>query len=51
MYTLFAQVTGSTSGGGLGAAIGVLIWVVVVVALLAGIWKLFAKAGQPGWQR
>ena len=34
---------------GIGAAIGALLWLVVVVAMIAGIWKLFAKAGRPGW--
>lgn len=52
MHTLFAQVTTSTSvsgGGGIGSAIAGLIWLVVVVAMVAAMWKLFTKAGQPGW--
>jgi len=54
MHTLLAQVTTSTStsgsvAGGVASGIGALIWLVVVVAMLAGIWKLFTKAGQPGW--
>ena len=49
MYSLLAQVSSNNSGGGIGAAIGGLLWLVVIVALLAGIWKLFTKAGQPGW--
>ena len=32
----------------MGALIG-LIWLAVVVVVLAGMWKVFTKAGQPGW--
>jgi hypothetical protein len=52
LHTLFAQVTTSTNvsgGGGIGAGIAGLVWLVIVVAMLVAIWKLFAKAGQPGW--
>jgi hypothetical protein len=51
MNTVFAQVTTSTSvnsggaGGGIGAIIGLAIGVVLIVA----IWKVFQKAGKPGW--
>jgi Ca2+/Na+ antiporter len=36
----------------LGAAFGgamTLIWLAVVVAIVVGGWKMFEKAGQPGW--
>ena len=39
----------SSGGGGMGVAIVGLIYLVFVVAILAGMWKVFAKAGQPGW--
>jgi Family of unknown function (DUF5684) len=39
----------SSAGGGTGAAIVGLIELVFVVATVAGLWKVFAKAGQPGW--
>ncbi|MBI2214321.1 MAG: signal peptidase I [Acidobacteria bacterium] len=26
-----------------------LVWAVVVVAVIAGLWKVFVKAGKPGW--
>jgi len=26
-----------------------LVWLAVIVAILAGFWKVFVKAGQPGW--
>jgi len=53
MNTLIAQVTTSSSDASAGAAIGggiaTLVWLVVVVAMIAGLWKLFTKAGRPGW--
>ena len=36
------------AGGAVGA-IGGLIWLAVMVLLLAGMWKVFTKAGKPGW--
>lgn len=27
----------------------ILLWIVLVVALFAGMWKVFTKAGRPGW--
>ena len=44
---------GGAGGGGLVAALagGVfgLIWLAVVLVLIIGMWKIFTKAGQPGW--
>lgn len=44
----------SDNGGGglLAAGCGVvmfLVWAVVLVAVIAGMWKVFVKAGKPGW--
>lgn len=39
----------TSSGGGLGAIIGLIIYLAVVVFVIAGFWKTFVKAGQPGW--
>ena len=44
----------SSSGGGgmIGALFGgvfFLIWLVVFVVVVAGLWKVFEKAGEPGW--
>jgi hypothetical protein len=39
----------SSGGGGMGGAVVGLIELVFVVATVAGLWKVFAKAGQPGW--
>jgi len=50
MHTVFAQVTTSTSSGAVGGSIvASLIWLVVVVARVVALWKVFQKAGQPGW--
>lgn len=35
----------SAAGGGIGGLIGLVIAVIVIVAM----WKVFVKAGQPGW--
>lgn len=40
------QEYGEGGGGGL---LGLIIWLVVVVIMIAALWKVFAKAGQPGW--
>jgi hypothetical protein len=39
----------ASGGGGMGVAIVGLIELVIFVAFVAGLWKVFAKAGQPGW--
>lgn len=43
----------SGGGGGIMAAgcglIMGLVWLVVVVGVIAGLWKVFVKAGKPGW--
>ncbi len=33
----------------MGAVIVLIIYIGIMVAVLAGMWKAFAKAGQPGW--
>jgi uncharacterized membrane protein YhaH (DUF805 family) len=47
---LLAQADGSSSpqGGGMGI-VGTIIYLAILVAIIAGIWKAFEKAGQPGW--
>ncbi len=43
----------SGGGGGLMAAgcgmVMGLIWLVLIVVVIAGLWKVFVKAGKPGW--
>jgi hypothetical protein len=45
-----------TTGGGAGGIVAILfggvflvIWLIVMVAVAAGAWKVFEKAGEPGW--
>jgi hypothetical protein len=44
---------GDDGGGGGGAALGglflLLLYLAVLVAMIAGMWKTFEKAGEPGW--
>src|SRR5262249_47049540 len=43
---------GGGGGGLIGALFGgvfVLIWLAVVVLIFASLWKIFDKAGKPGW--
>lgn len=48
---LLAQNDFNQGGGGGGAAAGVvlIIELAILVVLIAGIWKIFTKAGKPGW--
>jgi len=49
---LLAQVEYSYSASGQGQAPGPLFWIceiAVTVLILAAMWKIFSKAGQPGW--
>jgi hypothetical protein len=40
---------GDTSGGGIAGALGGIIGLIVAVIVIAGLWKIFSKAGKPGW--
>jgi hypothetical protein len=43
------EVEYSASGGGGSAIVVLIIELVVAVLMIAGMWKVFAKAGEPGW--
>jgi len=45
----FAQSTNYTTRSSGGGGIGALIELVVLVFLVIGLWKVFTKAGRPGW--
>ncbi len=47
LATLVAQ--SSSTGTGVCGAVGALLWLAIVVLIIAGFWKVFTKAGQPGW--
>jgi uncharacterized membrane protein YhaH (DUF805 family) len=46
--SLLAQATSNGDSGGMMMFLG-LLWVVVFVFVIAGLWKTFIKAGKPGW--
>ena len=39
---------GAEAAAGMGAGV-MIVWLAVVVLLVAALWKIFTKAGQPGW--
>jgi hypothetical protein len=39
----------SGAGAGIFSCLMFLVWLAVMVVILAGFWKVFTKAGQPGW--
>jgi len=41
--------TNSGGGGGIVGAIGGIICLALVVVMIIGLWKVFTKAGKPGW--
>ena len=45
MLTILAQSEEAAAGGGFSSIIGLLVAVLVI----AGMWKVFTKAGKPGW--
>jgi hypothetical protein len=40
---------GASSGGAAGGVLFFLIYLAVIVLYIAGLWKIFVKAGQQGW--
>lgn len=49
LITLAQQNTGANIAAGIGGVVILFIWLAVIVLVIAGMWKTFAKAGQPGW--
>ncbi|MCU0847636.1 MAG: DUF5684 domain-containing protein [Spirochaetes bacterium] len=37
------------SQGGGGSVVGSLIYLAIIILVIAGLWKIFVKAGKPGW--
>ena len=51
-YSYETLTTSDAAGGGLLAGIGVgmlLVYLAIVLVLLVAMWKVFTKAGKPGW--
>ncbi len=51
MATLFPPLVLLLQQEGPGAAetLSMLIWLAIAVVMIAAYWKIFTKAGQPGW--
>lgn len=53
VFTLAQNYQGGGGGGGAAGGIValfiVLIYLAIILAVIVGMWKMFAKAGQPGW--
>jgi hypothetical protein len=41
--------TTQSSGGGAAGIIVMIIYLAIVILMIAAMWKIFAKAGKPGW--
>ncbi len=41
--------TTRAAGGGLMGGVFGIVWLIVVLVVIIGMWKVFIKAGQPGW--
>ncbi len=48
MLWVLAQ-SNTSAGEDIGAVIVILVYLAILVLVIAGLWKLFTKAGQPGW--
>lgn len=56
---IFALLTGLTpdfgdygepgAGAGIFGGVMMIVWLAVLVLIVAGMWKMFTKAGKPGW--
>ena len=49
---LMLQSDSSAPSSGAAAAVGgvfMLVWLAIAVLVIAGLWKVFTKAGEPGW--
>ncbi len=43
------EALGSNGGGGIAATIFMLVYFAFIILMLVSMWKVFTKAGQPGW--
>jgi hypothetical protein len=52
LFLLFQTDTAAPQVSPLGAGLGMgmmLVWLIVVLLMVASLWKVFVKAGEPGW--
>ncbi len=48
-YSYNYSTNSSGSGSGIFTGVFLLIWLAVAVVVIVGMWKVFVKAGKPGW--
>jgi hypothetical protein len=46
---LFQEMPADSAAGGVAATAMLVVWFAVVAVVIAAIWKVFVKAGEPGW--
>ena len=49
LYTDFDPTVTTTTGIVFFSGIWLFLWLVILVALIVAMWKIFVKAGKPGW--
>lgn len=49
LMLLQSQSTGGSVAGGAAATGLMIVWLAVVLLIVAAMWKVFVKAGEPGW--
>lgn len=49
MLALLSLAQSNNGGGGVVGMLMLVIWLAIIVLVIAGMWKMFAKAGQPGF--
>jgi hypothetical protein len=46
---LFQELPADSAAGGAAATGMLVVWLLVVAVMIAAMWKIFVKAGEPGW--
>ena len=49
LQNIMNPVLAQSSGGGIFGGVFLLFWLAVVIVVIVAMWKVFTKAGQPGW--
>jgi hypothetical protein len=46
---MMSNVLLAQAGAGVCGALGTIVYLAIIVVVIVGMWKTYAKAGQPGW--
>ncbi len=49
LTNLWTLAQNSNNGGGIGTILVIVVYLALIVVVVAGMWKMFTKAGQPGF--